>query len=99
LATGAVGCIKSPIIKIGNSRGIRIPKLLIDQVGLGDEVEIAVQRDQLVIRPASRPRDGWDEQFRAMAERGDDHLLDEPIPTQWDVTEWKRTSWSPQTAN
>jgi len=73
--------------------------LLIDQVGLGDEVEIAVQRDQLVIRPASRPRDGWDEQFRAMAERGDDHLLDEPIPTQWDVTEWKRTSWSPQTAN
>jgi len=81
--------IKTQVIRIGNSRGIRIPKLLIDQVGLGDEVEIAVQRDQLVIRPASRPRDGWDEQFRNMAERGDDHLLDGPLPTQWDGSEWK----------
>jgi len=76
--------VKTQIIKIGNSRGIRIPKLLLDQVGLGAEVEIAVQRDQLVIRPASRPRDDWDEQFRAMAEEGDDRLLDEVIPTEWD---------------
>lgn len=81
--------IKTRVIKIGNSQGIRIPKLLIDHVGLGDEVEIAVQRDQLVIRPASHPRNGWDKQFRAMAEHGDDHLLDEPIPTQWDVGEWQ----------
>ena len=84
-----MNAVKTQIIKIGNSRGIRIPKLLIDQVGLGDEVEIAVQRDQLVIRPTSRPRYGWAEQFRAMAERGDDHLLDQPTPTQWDVSEWK----------
>ena len=81
--------VKTPIIKIGNSRGIRIPKLLIDQVGLGAEVEIAVQRDRLVIRPASHPRHGWDEQFRAMAQRGDDRLVDESLPTQWDVNEWK----------
>jgi antitoxin MazE len=81
--------VKTPIIKIGNSRGIRIPKLLIDQVGLGNEVEIAVQRDQLVIRPTSRPRYGWDEQFRAMARRGDDRLLDEPAATHWDLSEWK----------
>ena len=81
--------IKTRLIRIGNSRGIRIPKLLIDQVGLGDEVEIAVQHDQLVIRPTACPRDGWDEQFRAMAEHHDDRLLDESIPTQWDLTEWK----------
>ena len=81
--------VKTSIIKIGNSRGIRIPKLLIDQVGLGKEVEIAVQHDQLVIRPTLRPRDGWDEQFRAMATRGDDQLLDEPVSTQWDMREWK----------
>jgi len=81
--------VKTQIIKIGNSRGIRIPKLLIDQVGLGSEIEIAVLHDQLVIRSSSRPRNGWDEQFRAMAERGDDRLLDAPTPTQWEVSEWK----------
>jgi antitoxin MazE len=81
--------VKTPIIKIGNSRGIRIPKVVIDQVGLGDEVEIDVQRDQLVIRSTARPRYGWDEQFQAMAQRGDDQLLDESTPTQWDRSEWK----------
>jgi antitoxin MazE len=81
--------VKTSLIKIGNSRGIRIPKVLIEQAGLGDEVEIDVQRDQLVIRPATRPRYGWEEQFKAMAQRGDDQLLDEPTATQWDRSEWK----------
>lgn len=81
--------VKTPLIKIGNSRGIRIPKVLIDQVGLGDEVEIDAQRGQLVIRPTSRPRYGWDEQFQAMVQRGDDRLLDEPTETHWDRSEWK----------
>jgi antitoxin MazE len=80
--------VKTPIIKIGNSRGIRIPKLLIDQVGLGEEVEITVQRDQLLIRSTSRPRHGWNEQFHLMAERGDDQLLDKPLSTRWDKSEW-----------
>ena len=81
--------IKTRIIKIGNSRGIRIPKPLLDQVGLRAEVEISVQRDQLTIRSASRPRYGWDKQFRAMAQHGDDQLLNAPTPTQWDTTEWQ----------
>jgi antitoxin MazE len=70
------------------SRGIRIPKTLIAQVKLGNEVEIVVERGQLVIRPVSRPRNGWDEQFRAMAEHGDDQLLDKPVPTKWDRNDW-----------
>jgi len=83
--------VRARIVRIGNSRGLRIPKQLLDQTGLGDEVELEVQRDQIVIRAARRPRAGWDEQFRAMAERGDDRLLDdEPIPTQWDETERAR---------
>jgi antitoxin MazE len=81
--------VKTQIIKIGNSRGIRIPKLLINQVGLGSEVEISVERNQLVIRPTARPRLGWEDQFRAMAARGGDRLLDEPAPTQWEVAEWE----------
>jgi antitoxin MazE len=81
--------IRTRIVKIGNSRGIRIPKVIIDHVGLEEEVEIDVQRDHLVIRPLSRARDNWEEQFRAMAERGDDRLLDTPTPTQWDRDEWQ----------
>jgi antitoxin MazE len=81
--------IRTEIIRIGNSRGIRIPKILIDQLGLDKEVEISVQRDRLVIRPAQRPRAHWGEQFRVMGERGDDRLLDDLTPTQWDQDEWE----------
>ncbi|HQV95684.1 MAG TPA: AbrB/MazE/SpoVT family DNA-binding domain-containing protein [Anaerolineales bacterium] len=80
--------IRTQIVKIGNSRGIRIPKPFIDQTRLGNEVELAVQRGTIVIRPLSRPRNGWAEQFRAMAEHKDDRLLDKPTPTKWDRSEW-----------
>ena len=80
--------IRTQIVKIGNSRGIRIPKPFIDQTRLGNEVELAVQRGAIVIRPLSRPRNGWAEQFRAMAEHKDDRLLDKPTPTKWDRSEW-----------
>ena len=83
--------LKTRIVKIGNSQGIRIPKLLLDQLGLGEEVEIAAQGDQLVIRPARHPRYNWEERFRVMAERGDDRLLDEEAVslTQWDADDWE----------
>ena len=75
-------------VRIGNSRGILIPKTLINQTDLESGVEIATEGNALIIRSAKRPREGWAEQFKAMAERGDDRLLDEPTPTEWDRTEW-----------
>lgn len=81
--------LHTQIVKIGNSRGVRLPKLLIEQMGFGNEVEIIVQRGQLVLRPVLRPRRGWDEQFIAMAKRGDDKMLDKPASTQWDRSEWE----------
>lgn len=83
--------MKTRIIKIGNSQGIRIPKLLLEQSGLGEEVELEVQANRIVITPARRPREGWDEQFKAMAERGDDQLLDGDVPSfsTWDADEWE----------
>jgi antitoxin MazE len=81
--------LKTQIIQIGNSRGVRIPKVWLEQLDLGPEVEMAVQADQIVIRPARRPRAGWLEQFRALASSGDNGLLDEITPTQWDEAEWE----------
>jgi len=81
--------LKARVVRIGNSRGIRIPKVWLDQLGLDAEVELAVQKDRLVIRRAHRPREGWKEAFRSMAEHRDDRLLDEPVVTKWDREEWE----------
>ena len=79
------------LIKIGNSQGIRIPKPLIDMIGLKGDVEIEVQSGQIVLRPTHASRNGWDEQFRSMAASQDDRLLDdEPhVPTDWEAQEWE----------
>lgn len=84
--------LKARLVKIGNSQGIRLPKPLLDQVGLAGEVELEVREDGLVIRPVrERARAGWDEQFAAMAECGDDHLLDGDLPSfsRWDADDWE----------
>jgi antitoxin MazE len=83
--------VRTRIVRIGNSRGVRIPRHLLEQTGLSEAVELEAQADQIIIRPVRRPRAGWDEQFRAMAERGDDRLLDgdELLPTRWDDAEWE----------
>lgn len=82
--------VKAQIIRIGNSQGIRIPKLILEQLGFQDEVELEVLPDQLVIRSTHPPRHGWDKQFQAMADVGDDHLLDDGLSfTEWDEAEWQ----------
>jgi antitoxin MazE len=83
--------MKVNLVRIGNSRGIRIPKPVIEQCGFGDEVEMLVQNNELVIRSSSSAREGWSTAFAQMAEFGDDELLDrvaEP-PTTWDDEEWE----------
>ena len=78
------------LIAIGNSRGIRIPKPLIEQCGLQDEVEMEVRDDAIVLRSPRSPRAGWDKAFAQMARLGDDALLhSEPQPSKWDEEEWE----------
>jgi len=83
--------MKTRIVKIGNSQGVRIPSLLLNQLQLKGEVELAVKQNQLVIRPSHRPRHGWEEQFKKMAEERNDRLLDEDAVclSQWDEDGWK----------
>ena len=83
--------MKSQIVRIGNSHGIRIPKPLLEQTGLHGEVEILVQDSSLIIRSAAKPRSGWAASFQEMARLGDDELLDNapPISGSWDEEEWE----------
>jgi antitoxin MazE len=81
--------IKTRIIKIGNSQGLRIPKTLLEQSGINSKVEIEVQGNHLIIRPFEQVRKGWKKAFIEMAEKGDDVLFDDINTTEWDETEWK----------
>jgi len=83
--------ISAQIVRIGNSRGVRIPRAVLAQCLLGDRVELEPGDGRLVIRAARRPRAGWEEACRRMAARGDDRLLDREKSslTRWDAKEWK----------
>jgi len=82
--------MKTELVRIGNSRGVRIPKPLIAQCGLGDTVELRVENDCLVISPERRPRQGWEEAFRAAGLAARDELLLETAgPNEFDRKEWR----------
>jgi antitoxin MazE len=70
--------MKTRLVRIGNSRGVRLPKPLIEQAGLTDEVELGVRNGAIVIEPAAKPRSGWADAAKLMRARDDDRLLDDP---------------------
>lgn len=83
--------MRTNIIRIGNSQGIRIPKILLEQSHLGTEVDLEVEDEKIVIRSASRIRQGWEEKFKFMAESRDDKMIagDLNVETEWDKEEWQ----------
>ena len=80
--------MKSRLVRIGNSRGVRLPKAIIDQVGLEEEIELRVEDRCVVISSVTPPRAGWSEAARRLAadSRG---LLDPVTPTRFDEDEWR----------
>ena len=86
-----VHTVKVPVVRIGNSRGIRIPKPLLEQLGVENEVELEVRRGQMVIRPAKHPRAGWEEAIKkAQASPEKDTLDADPfLANRFDVEEWE----------
>ena len=79
--------MKTTIIKIGNSRGIRLPKSIIEQCGFKDEVELEIDGNRLIIKPANRPRKNWEKFFKS-ADKNEKLLIDLP-PSEWDNQEWE----------
>lgn len=67
--------MEASIIQIGNSRGIRIPKKVLEQYDFGNRVELVLSEEGVTLRPLRQPRQGWEEAFATMAATGDDELL------------------------
>jgi antitoxin MazE len=83
--------MKTKLVRIGNSQGVRIPKLVIEEIGLTEEIEMILRENHIILRSSERARKGWDHAFDKMAQENDDQLLNkEEIerPSQWDKTEW-----------
>ena len=74
------------IVSIGNSKGIRIPKAVLDKYQMKDSVEVEMRDDAIVLKPIRKPREGWEEAFRQMHQNGDDKLL---IPDVFDDEIWE----------
>lgn len=81
--------MKIRLVRIGNSRGIRLPKPIIEEAGLTDEVEVRVREGATIIAPSVAPRSGWAEAAKQLRERDEDRLLDLPTPTRFDEQQWK----------
>ena len=81
--------MKSRLVRIGNSRGVRLPKALIEEAGLGEEIEIRAEGRSIVLTPSSRVREGWAEDAAKAAAAGRHRLLDPPTSTRFDLEEWE----------
>jgi len=81
--------MKSRIVRIGNSRGVRLPKTLLEEAGLHNDVEIRAEGRSIVITPSGQCRDGWAEDAKRLAADGGKGLLDEPMATRFDREEWQ----------
>jgi antitoxin MazE len=83
--------MRTKLIRIGNSHGVRIPRPVIEQAGLHGDIELTVELGALVLRPVRRVREGWAEAYASMREQADDVLLDATAlgNTSWDDEEWE----------
>ncbi len=82
--------LKIELVRIGNSRGIRIPKPLIKHLCFGDTVEVRIEDESLVIVRERSPREGWREAFRSAGSGTDDELALQTMPeNEFDRNEWQ----------
>jgi antitoxin MazE len=81
--------MKAKLIQIGNSRGVRLPKPIIEEAGLADEVELLVREGAVLIRPLHAPRSGWEAAAKMLQDHKEHQLLDAETPTRFDEEEWE----------
>jgi antitoxin MazE len=77
------------VIKIGNSKGIRLSKTLLEKYNIKDSVDLILEKGQIVLRPLVKPRKGWESKFQEMHKNGDDQLLFKDVFEDENLEEWK----------
>ncbi len=77
------------VIKVGNSKGIRLSKTIIDRYNIKDTMELIMEKDHIILKPKTRIRKGWEAAFKKMHEAGDDKLLMNDVFEEEDFEEWK----------
>jgi antitoxin MazE len=77
------------IIKIGNSKGFRLTKTILERYNITDKIELILEKGQIILRPISEPRKGWDKAFQKMHEKGDDQLLMDDVFDDENFDEWR----------
>ena len=79
------------LVQIGNSRGIRIPKPLIEGADLEDcELELKIVSEGLLVKPVTTRRYGWKKAFDVMHNHGDDAMVMAAEPsTPFDHEDWE----------
>lgn len=76
------------VIKIGNSKGFRLSKTLIEKYNIKDKVELILEKGYIILKPIPEPRKGWDLAFREMHEKGHDRLLIDDVFEDENLEEW-----------
>lgn len=80
--------MEAKVIKIGNSKGLRLSKQIIEQYHITDEVELILEKDHIIIKPIEKPRKGWSKAFQSMNSHGDDKLLIDDVFEDEGLEEW-----------
>ena len=76
------------VIKIGNSKGFRLNKSILEKYNIRDKVELILEKGYFIVKPISQPRKDWEKQFRKMNENGDDQLLLDDVFEDENLEEW-----------
>lgn len=77
------------VIKIGNSKGFRLSKSILERYNIKDKVEMILEKGQIILKPISEPRKGWDKAFKKMNENGDDQMLFDDVFEDENFDDWK----------
>lgn len=76
------------IINIGNSKGIRLSKTILEKYNIQDKIELILDKDFIVLKPKAEPRKDWEKAFQQMHENGDDQLLIDDVFDDENFEEW-----------
>ena len=78
------------VINIGNSKGIRLSKTILEKYSISDKIELILEKGYIILKPKTEPRKGWDKAFKKMHENGDDQLLINDVFEDENFEEWSR---------